>query len=256
MIRIIKPAVSMSVQDRGRYGHRAEGFTSSGAMDPLSLEAANRAAGAPDGSAGIEFGPGHLVIEAVEKGTIAFGGAPRLGAPWWEPIEVQAGKRIELAGAQEGWWSYLCLAGGVEAPVVLGSRSTTVREGIGSWMKKGDEVGPAGEAAASEFVEPPPLRGPVRIFGGLPGAWKVGSAIDRMGYALEGEPMGPAPAEEWSEPVLPGCVQLLPSGLPVVLMAEAPTVGGYRLAGAVHSEDLRLIAQSPPEAGLEFESVG
>ncbi|MGH2811806.1 MAG: hypothetical protein ACRDI1_03715, partial [Actinomycetota bacterium] len=58
MIRLLRPAVATSIQDQGRFGHRAKGFARSGAMDPQSLRLANLAAGAPVTAAGLEFGPG------------------------------------------------------------------------------------------------------------------------------------------------------------------------------------------------------
>lgn len=250
MIRIIAPAIATSVQDQGRYGYRSLGFGRSGAMDPESLRAANRAAGAWVGSAGIEFGPGALVVETTSPGTLAFGGAPRPGAPWWQTIEVEAGERFELGSPQDGMWSYLAIGGGVDAPLVMGSRSTNIREGIGGWLAPGEVVGSGGEAAAPEAPAPPPLSGEIRVYGDLPGRWVVGGRVDRMGYRLEGDKIPPGRSDLHSEPLLPGCIQIPPNGKPIVLMAEGPTVGGYTLGGVIHSEDLRLVAQTRPGGRL------
>lgn len=255
MIRIEKPAVATSIQDQGRFGHRIEGHSRSGAMDPLSLRLTNRGAGADEAAAGVEFGPGPSILIATSRATIAFGGARRDGAPWWQPIETAPGDRFELSPAREGVWSYLAVEGGVDAPVVLDSRATQVREGIGRWLDAGDEVLSAGEIVETRSVDPPSMSGPIRIFGRLPGSWLVSSRIDRMGYQLEGSMLRPGKAQEWSEPLLPGCVQVLPSGLPIVLMAEDPVVGGYRITAIVHSTDLRLMAQAPPGTRLEFISA-
>jgi allophanate hydrolase subunit 2 len=252
MIRLIAPAIATSVQDQGRFGHRMFGIGRSGAMDPASLAGANRAAGAGPGAAGVEFGPGTLVIEATAAGTIAFGGAPRSGAPWWETIEVAAGDRVEVAGPSEGMWSYLAIGGGVDSPVVMGSRSTSFREGIGSWLQPGATLAAGEQRAAPAPVEPLPMDGPVRVFGDLSGEWTVGSRVDRMGYQLEGRTVPGGRADLHSEPLLPGCIQVPPNGLPIVLMAEGPTVGGYTVGGVVHSEDLRLVAQTQPGGRLDF----
>lgn len=252
MIRVIAPAIATSVQDQGRFGHRMFGIGRSGAMDPASLAAANRAAGADPGAAGIEFGPGALVIEITAPGTIAFSGAPRTGAPWWATIEVVPGDRFELAGPNEGMWSYLAVAGGVEAPVVMGSRSTSFREGIGSWLQPGAALEAGDMAAEPVQVEPLGMDGPVRLFGEVSGEWTVGSRVDRMGYQLEGRTIPGGRADLHSEPLLPGCIQVPPNGLPIVLMAEGPTVGGYTVGGVVHSEDLRLVAQTQPGGRLSF----
>jgi allophanate hydrolase subunit 2 len=149
-------------------------------------------------------------------------------------------------------WSYLAVAGGVEAPVVMGSRSTSFREGIGSWLQPGVTLEAGGMPAEPAPVEPLPMDGPVRVFGELSGEWTVGSRVDRMGYQLEGRTIPGGRVDLHSEPLLPGCIQVPPNGLPIVLMAEGPTVGGYTVGGVVHSQDLRLVAQTQPGGRLSF----
>ena len=252
MIRFERVPVASSVQDLGRVGYRAAGHARSGAMDPASLRAANALAGAPPGAAAVELAPGPCVVECTAAGTIAFGGAVRDGAPWWQTIEIEPGRRFALSTPRERVWSYLSIAGGVDAPVVLGSRSTSVREGIGSWLVNGDDVLSAGDHTEPQHATPPALDGDVRIFGTLAGSWRVGRRVDRMGYALDGPPLAGGAAREWSEPMLPGFVQLPPGGTPIVLMTEGPTVGGYAVAAIVHSDDLRLVAQTRTGRELRF----
>jgi allophanate hydrolase subunit 2 len=221
-------------------------------MDPLSLRLANRAAGASDSAAGVEFGPGPCVLECIEAVTVAFGGATREGVDWWNPLHLSPGQTLELSPPRDGAWSYLALTGGVDAPMVMGSRSTNVREGIGNWLLAGDVIKPGNDSAAATSIEPPPMSGPIRTFGSMPGEWRVGNRVDRMGYELAGSSLKPGPPEELSEPLLPGFIQILPSGTPFVLMVEDPIVGGYEVAAAVHSDDLRLVAQTRPGRPLEF----
>ncbi|MFN2640828.1 MAG: biotin-dependent carboxyltransferase family protein [Actinomycetota bacterium] len=254
MIRIAKAAVATSVQDGGRRAHRAEGFARSGAMDLLSLTLANRVAGASPESAGIEFGPGAASFEITADVRMAFGGAQRDGAPWWETIEATRGTVFELSAPRDGVWSYLAVGGGAEAPVVLGSRSTNVREEIGRWLTAGDVLTSGADHANPVRIEEPPMHGEIRLFGKLPGHWRTGLRADRMGYVLEGEPLRSGTGSAWSEPLLPGFIQVPPGGLPIVLMAEGPTVGGYPVPAVVHSEDVRLVAQSPPGTTLTFVS--
>lgn len=246
MIRLVAPAIATSVQDRGRYGSRMVGLGRSGAMDVAALVAANRAAGAAVGSAAIEFGPGTMVVEITTAGTLAFAGAPRSGAPWWRTLQVNPGDRFELGSPAEGMWSYLAVGGGIDAPVVAGSRSTSVREGIGSWLAAGSVLAAGMDAADPRPVDPLPMSGEVRVFGGLTGTWHIGGRVDRMGYQLEGSAVPGGRADLSSEPLVPGCIQVPPKGQPIVLMAECPTVGGYTLGGVVHSAELRLVAQTQP----------
>lgn len=251
-LKITRPAVATSIQDQGRFGRRAAGFSRSGAMDPASLEIANLLAGAPADAAGLEFGPGPFEVEIQRTCLIAFGGAMREGAPWWEAIEARAGMKFSLSGPLDGNWSYLCIGAGVAAQMIHGSRSTNLREGLGSPITEGELISAAADPRTPTLAEPPRMKGPIRIFGSLPGKWRVSNRIDRMGYQLEGSTLAPGPGAEWSEPVLPGCIQLYPSGLPVILMAEGSTVGGYRVAAVVHSADLRLISQSRPGERVDF----
>ncbi len=252
MIRILAPSIATSIQDQGRFGFRMRGFCRSGAMDAASLAAGNRLAGAAWRSAGIEFGPGPFAFEVTSHGTVAFAGARRSGAPWWQTLDVDPGDRFELDGPLEGMWSYLSIGGGVTAPVVMGSRSTSVREGIGAWLEAGALVESGGQVAAPTGVDPLPMTGGVRVFGDLSGQWTVGDRVDRMGYQLEGRKVEGGRGDLWSEPLLPGCIQVPPSGAPIVLMAESPTVGGYTIGGVVHSQDLRLIAQTAPGGRITF----
>lgn len=244
MIRVLRPAVSMSVQDLGRHGQGDQGFCRSGAMDPASLRAVNRIAGAPADSAVIELGPGPCVFEATEDGRIAMGGALRDGAPWWTPINLRQGDKFELSSPKKGVWSYLALAGGVAARSFLGSRSTCAREGVGDWIRKGDRFTSESSILQPADVDPPPLSGPIRVFGVLP-SFRIGRRMDRMGYELV-VAIAPGKAEALSEPTLPGFVQALPSGKAFALMAEAPTLGGYPVIAVVHPDDLRLLAQARP----------
>lgn len=246
MIRIVAPAIATSVQDRGRYGSRMVGLGRSGAMDGAALVAANRAAGAAVGSAAVEFGPGSLLVEITTAGTLSFAGAPRRGAPWWRTLQVDPGDRFELGSPTEGMWSYLAVGGGIDAPIVAGSRSTSVREGIGSWLGAGSVLGAGMDAADPRPVEPLPMSGEVRVFGSLAGTWTVGGRVDRMGYQLEGATVPGGRADLTSEPLVPGCIQVPPQGRPIVLMSECPTVGGYTVGAVVHSQDLRLVAQTQP----------
>lgn len=223
-------------------------------MDLLSLALTNRLAGAAPGAASIEFGPGPLSFEITASCVIACGGARRDGFPWWQTIEVASGKSFDLSPPRDGMWSYIAIQGGIDSPVVLGSRSTQVREGIGHWISSGEEFVAGNDTAAPATFTPPAMTGPVRLYGELQGRWTVGTRIDRMGYQLEGPALAPGRSDQWSEPLLPGCIQITPSGMPIVLMAEGPTVGGYTVAAVVHSEDLRIMAQSRPGKPIDFVS--
>jgi allophanate hydrolase subunit 2 len=255
MIRFLRVPVASSVQDLGRFGHRASGHARSGAMDPLSLSLTNTAVGALAGSAAVELGPGRCAFEVAAACTLAFGGARRAGADWWQPVRANAGDVFELTPSVDGVWSYVAVAGGIDASIVLGSRAASPREGIGAWLRPGDTLVAGSAHADLHAVEPPPMSGDVRVFGSLPGEWRVSTRADRMGYVLDGSVLPAGAASEWSEPLLPGFVQVPPGGKPIVLMPEGPTVGGYPVPAIAHSEDLRLVAQTKPGGRVRFVSA-
>jgi allophanate hydrolase subunit 2 len=252
VLEIVRPAVATTIQDRGRYGHRSEGLARSGAMDQQSLEVANQLAGAQKGSAAIEFGPGPFEIRILEETTIAFAGALRDGAPWWETIEGRKDETFTLKNPSDGNWSYLAISGGIDALLIAGSRSTNLREGIGNLIESGHLIRPRADANPPAESAPLELHGPIRFFGDLPGKWSVSGRIDRMGYQLEGSTLLPGPPDAWSEPMLPGCVQIYPSGIPVILMSDASTVGGYLVTAVILSSDLRFVAQTRPGGSLDL----
>jgi len=250
MIKIVRASVAMSIQDLGRPGYSQAGHCRSGAMDRASHLAASTLAGATASSATIEMGPGPCTIDVLAPTTIAFAGAPRRGAPWWTTLQVSAGDSFEMSACIEGVWSYLGLAGGVAAPMIMGSRSACVREGIGRWLTSGDSILSMGPATEPQDHDPLTMKGPVRVYGQMESSVAVGPRTDRMGYELKGDFV--AGGEELSEPVAPGFVQALPSGDAIALMSEAPTLGGYPTLGIVHPDDLRLIAQATAGQHLQF----
>lgn len=242
----------MSVQDQGRPGFRHLGVCRSGAMDPLSLSAANEMAGGLPTSAGLELGPGPCEIEVLQETTLAFTGAVREGVSWWGPTRFRKGDRISLSSALQGQWSYVALRGGLQAESIMGSRSASVREGIGKWLTGGDELSSAHEYAEPSTSKILPLTGPIRVFGQVPSAWTVSNRIDRMGYLLEGQTLPGGSPDEWSEPIPLGTIQLTPAGQLFVMMSEGSTAGGYPVMGYVHPEDLRLLAQTRSGGQVRF----
>ncbi|MCA1840974.1 MAG: biotin-dependent carboxyltransferase family protein [Actinomycetota bacterium] len=262
MIKVTKAAVASSIQDLGRRGWTWKGHCRSGAMDPACLQLTNRCVGNPAGAACIELGPSPFEIQVTKVCVLAFGGAVRSGAPWWEPVEYGPGQSIEVSSPKEGVWSYLAIQGGFDMQESFGSRSTCVREGIGRWVRAGDTftANVPNPKNAPLPVDPPPMQGEVRTFGAslmMASDWTIGRRTDRMGYHLDADhPVGERPALELSEPLIPGCIQMLPSGHAIVTMAESPTVGGYAPAGIIHSEDLRLVAQSKPGDQVRFVFAG
>jgi antagonist of KipI len=300
-IRIARPGLLTTVQDLGRHGWQRYGIVVGGAMDATALRIANLVLDNPARAAGLEatlLGP---TVEFRDDHLFALAGGD-LGAtlnaepiPLWRPCAAPAGSVLSFTGPRTGCRTYLTVAGGIDVPEVLGSRSTDLRAGIGGVAGRalvtGDvlSVGVASanarrllagllqhERRSADWgagislqmrVSPEPV---VRVLRGLEydnftdesrdalvrSAFQVTSQSDRMGYRLEGPRLTlDQPLELISSPVVQGTVQVPPGGDPIVLMADRQTVGGYARIAQVIAVDLALLAQAVPGARLRFQEV-
>jgi biotin-dependent carboxylase-like uncharacterized protein len=300
MIVIRKPGVLASVQDLGRHGHRQLGICPGGALDVLALTLANRLVGNPDGAAGLELTMGGCELQFEADTRIALTGddfsASLDGVPLWPcwSVPVAAGQTLRLAGANApgvkkvGLRSWLAVAGGIDVPQILGSRSTDLKAGFGGHegraLRKGDRL-PAGAPplnAAQRERRAFGLRGPdwgpneddgaiaLRV---LPGPefelftlaareqlwgerWRITPQSNRMGSRLAGaELKRKRGGDMLSSGVIPGTIQVPPSGQPIILMGDAQTTGGYPRIGVVIRADLWKLAQAPLNGRLRLVQV-
>jgi len=273
MIHVEAPGLLTTVQDLGRWGHQHLGLAPGGAMDVDAGRIANLLAGNDPGAAVLEItlaGP-RLVLES--GAWIAWTGAPSIitlndaDLPGWRPAWAPAGSRLSWGGLYRGCRGYLAVGGGIAVPLVLGSRSTDLRAGIGGLegraLRAGDRlpIGPPrrpGAGAHADAFWPdwwvrhdvPPLGQPVTLpfipgpdWETLPdsarealttGAFRVSPRFDRMGLRLSG-PALPAPPgpERLSAGVTCGTLQLPPDGQPILLGVDHQTTGGYPVLGTV-----------------------
>jgi len=300
MIVVRKPGVLASVQDLGRHGHRQLGICPGGALDVLALTLANRLVGNADRAAGLELTMGGCELQFEADTRIALAGddfgASLDGVPLWPcwSVPVAAGQTLRLAGANAGGTkkpgvrSWLAVAGGIDVPPVLGSRSTDLKAGFGGLqgraLRKGDRL-PTGVAmldAAQRERRPFGIRGPdwgpaeddgaiaLRV---LPGpefelftlaareqlwgeCWRITPQSNRMGSRLEGaELRRKRSGDMLSSGVIPGTIQVPPSGQPIILMGDAQTTGGYPRIGVVIRADLWKLAQAPLNGRLRLVQV-
>ena len=288
MIAVLKPGLLTTVQDAGRFGYRASGMPVAGAMDRLALVVANVLAGNEPGAAALEMTlvGGSFRFEVTGIGAIAgaeiraaLDGMPvASGAPFVAP----AGATLTLGIASRGVRAYLAVRGGIDVPVLLGSRSTHARAGFGGFegraLRAGDRLsvgeapGNASPGAALLPGEFPELAAPgstvtLRVIPGpqedlfhpegletLHGAtWKVTAQNDRMGYRLDGPPARlRGAADIVTDAVVPGAVQVSGDGRPIVLMMDCQTTGGYAKPFTVIGPDLRRLAQARAGDGVRF----
>ncbi len=276
MIDIATAPPFATIQDLGRFGHRASGVPVSGAMDRDALRLANSLVGNPPEAAAIEWALGGGAIVFRRPMRYALAGALR--AP--RCAVANAGDTIAVMPPLNGRFFYIAIEGGIDVPMVLGSRSTYLPGAFGGlegrMLRTGDRL-PVGVPRATNTPLPPvpgpyPLTSdPVRLIFGphkgaftpqhreqfLATAFTIARASDRTGYRLDGAPLAAGDfGTRLSEPVCPGAIQITTSGQPIVLMPDAPTVGGYPVIGVVHSADLGRFAQLRPGDPVEFREWG
>jgi len=277
-VNIIRAGMLTTMQDIGRRGHRAAGVPLSGAMDPVALRMANLLVGNPEDTPGIEFiltGPELVFASDV---LVAIGGGDFGVLPSWQPAVIGSGERVKFGNARRGCRGYLAVAGGFRITPVLGSCSTFVRGGFGGWKGRAFRDGDVLEAAGSErritgkwriderilpaYSPAPELRvlpgAQADEFGDdiFAGKFEVSSQSDRMGVRLHGSGLvRHATREVASATVVPGTIQVPPDGQPIVLMADAQTIGGYPQIGHVISVDLPLVAQLRPGDTVRFRKI-
>lgn len=302
VLRVEEPGPLTTVQDLGRYGYQALGVPVSGAMDPWALRVLNRLVGNPDGAAGLEatlVGP-TLVVEANGAGEttgpagvlVALGGAETdatadgMPVPPYRATWLPLGTRLVVGPAAAGARPLLAVAGGIDVPVLLGSRSTSLRGRFGGYQGRplaaGDRlpVGPIADPAALRGRDGLALRPAARpalerevrlrvllgpqadrftdeaIATFLAAPYRLTPESDRMGARLDGPRLAHrAGADIVSDGTTAGSVQVPESGLPIVLLADRQTTGGYAKIATVISTDLPKLGQLAPGGTVRFARV-
>ena len=284
-IEVLRAGQLTTVQDLGRPRWQHDGVPECGAMDSWAARLSNLLVGNEEGAALLELTLTGPSLRFGRDATIALGGADFGalidGAPLapWRSAPIRAGSTLELGAAREGCRGYLAVAGGIDVPVVLGSRSTCLAASFGGHegraLRAGDalSIGLAPDESRRRALAVslhPQHRRVVRTIRGrdfdaldatsrqaLFGArFTVSARSDRMGYRLEGAKLAlHEPVEQLSSAVTMGTVQLPPGGDPIVLMADHQTTGGYPVIAHVASVDLGYVAQLRAGETLAFTDI-
>jgi len=273
MLEVLEAGILTTVQDAGRRDALDLGVPVGGACDPWSLAVANVLIGNEPTAAALEMtvlGGRFRVLEDMWIGVA--GAAMDGGPPPWHSHLLRKGEAIAFGGSDGSARTYLAVPGGVDVPLVLGSRSTCLAGAFGGMggraLQAGDLVRPSKAGAGPVRGWPGPLsadspalvrviRGPeAEGFQGLvENEWEVTIRSNRQGIRLAGPPLPAHAGAMLSRPVTWGTIQLPPDGQPIVLLADAQTVGGYPIVGVVIAADLPLVGQLAPIDTVRFVEV-
>lgn len=290
-IEVISAGLLTTVQDLGRRGYQRFGIPVCGALDPVSLRIANILVGNSEGEAGLEITALGPTIRFTSDAVVALVGADfRIDLDGsevhtWESVEVSAGSILSIGAASDGLRAYLAVAGGVDVPSVMNSRSTdlkgnfgghegrSLRDGdslpmgksthIANWSQRGLPTGISRQPTFGQKFQIRVVLGPQDseftrsgIETMLASEYIVTADSDRMGYRLEGTEIehesGP---DIVSDGTALGSVQVPGSGQPIILLADRGTTGGYTKIATVIGPDIGLLSQAMPGAKVRFVAV-
>jgi antagonist of KipI len=285
--RVLKPGLFTVVQDSGRFGYLNYGVPISGAMDTFSLVASNLLVANDERSACLETTVTGPELQALGRTQIAITGgicSPKINGhrvPMWQTLAAEEGDVVSFGRMESGCRAYVAMRGGIDSPVLLGSRSTYVRGGFGGTdgrqLKAGDLIkGLPSSLLSVDYQIPEELiplftdhltihvvLGPqadmftksgIEAF--LSSQYRVTLEADRMGYRLEGPTIEhKGKAEIVSDALLPGAIQVPKNGEPIVMMRDAQTTGGYPKIAVAITPDLDLLGQAKPDDEMQFSKT-
>ncbi len=297
-ITVRQPGIQATVQDLGRSGWQHIGVPVGGAMDQCAHRIANLLVGNDDDAAALECTLGGVALQFDTTTLVALAGRDITASldgtpiPAWRPFLAHPGQMLVL---HTGCRTTIAFAGGLDVPVVLDGRGTSLRAAFGGWEGRSlrrDDVLPLGEPtelggrigrhlehrgravanwSASQTLLPPYAAAPtVRFIHGpefeemtdasrsllLGDTFRIAPESDRMGFRLTGHLLSlSTPREMLSSGVTAGTMQLPPGGALIVLMADRQTTGGYPRLGDVISVDLPLLAQLRPGDHVSFAPI-
>lgn len=287
---VVKPGLLTTIQDLGRIGYQKYGVPNSGAMDRTALRAANVLLDNEEGCAGIEATAEGPTLRALIDLVVAIVGADMQARVDGQPIEcgtvvgIRSGQILELQRARKGLRAYLAVVGGVDVPVVLGSRSTclpAVFGGVqGRALREGDRlsIGLAGRSPMAlcgrrlplGWIEPIGEVMTVRVVLGpqedrftpegirafFSESYCVTPQMDRMGVRLQGPAITHrSGADIISDSTPLGAVQVPSDGRPMIVLADRQTTGGYAKIAVVVQEDVCRLSQIVPGQAVRFRRV-
>jgi antagonist of KipI len=283
IFKVVKPGLLTTVQDLGRYGYQQFGISPSGAMDSYSMQVANILVGNHPGEAVLEAAFTGPVLEAINNLVIAICGgdfSPKVGhreVPLWKSFLMKKGETLSLGACKKGARAYIAIAGGIDVPVILNSKSTSLHGKFGGLGGRPlvindlvygvPVIRKPFKAMPREFIPNFNKEVTIRVILGphekrfssesieqfFSETFVVTTQSNRMGYQLKGPKLDHVQGSDIiSDPIPLGGIQVPASGQPIILMADRQTTGGYTRIGTVISVDIPLLAQAVPDTNIHF----
>lgn len=291
---VVRAGFLATVQDLGRPGYRQFGVSSGGALDTHGLRVANLLVGNDEIAAGIEITFGGFRLRFADERTVTWCGGEfdvRFGTtslPAGHSAQVRDNEELVFKQPKAGCRCWLAISGGIDVPIVLGSRATDLRANFGGLngrvLRDGDELALGefrrSQTAATERISswsaPHDWSHTAKsdsLLRFIRGAqwdrfndittqhltshgFTVSSDSDRMGVRLEGVNLQQRDQGDLiSEAVAPGTIQIPPSGQPILLLGDCQTIGGYLKIAHVITVDLPIASQLRAGDSVRFQEV-
>jgi antagonist of KipI len=281
VIEVVAAGRWTTIQDRGRPGLERFGIPSGGAADWFAAAVANRLVGNHEDAALLECTAAGPTLHFDSEAVVAVTGGQSAGVANWEAVRIARGSSLAVGTIAPGLRAYIAVRGGIDVPLVLGSRSFCQRGafggGCGRTIAKGDGFAIGRMTELETIATPWPeshrlqARGPweVRVIAGPQQdafsadafdrlgatACRVAPEIDRMGLRIETPGLRLHSKEILTVPMTAGAIQVTPSGGLIVLHVDHQSTGGYPVIATVIGADLPLLAQARPGDTVRFRGV-
>lgn len=287
-VKVLTPGMLTTVQDMGRYGYQRFGIPVAGVMDEYSYKIANYLVGNDENEAVLEMTFIGSNLEFAQDMVIAITGAEikayinKVEIPIWQSIAVKKGDVLSFSGIKKGIRAYVAFGGELNVPVINGSKSTIIKSKLGGFdgraLKKGDELeilvshyATAGKKLDEKYIPKINNEEKIRVLLGPQDdyfseegkniffgekEYEVTAQSDRMGMRLSGEAIKHIEkADIISDGAVIGSIQVPADGMPIILMADRQTTGGYTKIGTVIKEDICKLAQMGQNSKIIFENI-
>ena len=287
-IRILKGGMMTTVQDLGRYGYQSQGFSVAGVMDVRSFKIANLLLDNPENEAVLEITLIGPTLEFTSATIIAITGVdfqPTINgepAPMYTALYMNKGDVLKFGSARTGSRGYIAFSSYLDIPVVMGSRCTNLKSGLGGFkgrkLEADDYIGfrikrrylPFFLSRKLDMDEFDQTEATLRVVMGpqdgmfskqgiktfLGSEYTVTNEFDRMGCRIEREPVEHAgDGNINTDGISMGSIQVPLNGQPIIMLADRQSTGGYPKIGTVITVDFAKIAQARPGQKIRFIEV-